>query len=108
MFPKNSPSVKVLKLDKIQDGNRLLFTIDKIVKDYQVKIVSFRKGWKVIVQEFNGGLLGSIIGFIFNRFNKIQLSSKKATIFKTFSEAMEVVKNYLKPLQSSVVKFHKA
>ena len=105
MFPKNSPSIKVLKLDKIQDGFRLMFILDKVVKDYQVKIISFRKGWKVIVQEFNGGLLGSIIGFIFNRFNKIQLSSKKATIFTTFAEAMTVVKTYLKPLQSSVVKF---
>lgn len=108
MFPKNSPSVKVLKLDKIQDGFRLMFTFDKIVKDYQIKIIAFRNKWKVIVQEFNGGLLGSIIGFIFSRFNKVQLSSKKATIFSTFVEAMEVVKVFVKPLQMSVVKFHKA
>jgi len=108
MFPQNSPLVKILKLDKIQDGYRLMFTIDKIVKDYQIKIVTFRNKWKVIVQEFNGGLLGNIIGFIFSRFNKVQLSSKKATIFSTFAEAMEVIKVFVKPLQMSVVKFHRA
>ena len=58
MFTKNSPSsVKILKLDRIQDGFRLMFTIDKIVKDYQIKIITFRNKWKVIVQEFNGGSL---------------------------------------------------
>ena len=97
--------MKVLKLDKIQDGFRLMFSVNKVVRDYQIKIVSFRNKWKVMVQEYNGGALGAIIGFIFNRFNKIQLSSKKATIFTTFAEAMEVVKTYLKPLKSSVVKF---
>ncbi len=108
MFPQNTSSVKVLKLDKIQDGFRLMFSLDKIVKDYQIKIVSFRNKWKVVVQEFNGGLLGSIIGYLFSRFNKINLSSKKATIFKTFVEAMDVIKVFVKPLQSSVVKFVKA
>ena len=108
MFPQNSPAIKVLKLDKIQDGFRLMFTLDKVVKDYQIKIVQVRNKWKVIVQEFNGGLLGEVIGYIFSRFNKITLSSKKATIFSTFVEAMEVVKVFIKPLQMSVVKFHKA
>lgn len=108
MFPKNSLSVKVLKLDKIQDGFRLMFTFNKEVKDYQIKIVPFRKKWKVIIQEFNGGLLGSIIGYLFSRFDKINLSSKKATIFNTFADAMEVIKVFVKPLQSSVVKFVKA
>ncbi len=108
MFPQNSSSVKVLKLDKIQDGFRLMFTLDKLVKDYQIKIIPVRNKWKVVIQEFNGGLLGEIIGYLFSRFNKINLSSKKATIFNTFSEAMEVIKVFIKPLQSSVVKFHRA
>ena len=108
MFPQNSSSVKVLKLDKIQDGFRLMFSINKEVKDYQIKIVAFRKKWRVIVQEFNGGLLGAILGYLFSHFNKINLSSKKATIFKTFADAMDVIKVFIKPLQSSVVKFVKA
>lgn len=85
-----------------------MFTLDKIVKDYQIKIVQFKNKWKVIVQQYNGGSLGAIIGFLFSKYNKINLSSKKATIFKSFSDAMDVIKNYLKPLQMSVVKFVKA
>jgi hypothetical protein len=108
MFPQNSSFVKVLKLDKIQDGFRFMFTINKEVKDYQIKIIPVRNKWKVIIQEFNGGLLGTIIGYLFSRFNKINLSSKKATIFNSFSDAMEVIKVFVKPLQSSVIKFHRA